>query len=289
MVIYNPKNWFGLIFKFHKSDTFRMLIPGMLSIAVYSFLVVYVEVEFLNLKYKTTPLVHSILGFVISMLLVFRTNTAYERWWEGRKQWGALVNCSRNMALKIRAFIPKENTEKRTRLKKALGNFAFALKEHMRSGVIRKELEEIDTDVVIFSENINHIPNRIAGYIAEELNKSYMAGELSGDQLIVLNPELTALTDITGACERIKKTPIPYSYSLFIKKFIFIYVMTMPFGFVSDFKYWTIPVVVFTFYVLVSLELIAEEIEDPFGNDANDLPTDDIAGTIRKNINEILE
>jgi putative membrane protein len=105
--------------------------------------------------------------------------------------------------------------------------------------------------------------------------------------MIVLNAEFSSFTDITGGCERIKNTPIPYSYSMFLKKFIFIYVITMPFGFVTDFRYWTVPVVIFVFYVLASLELIAEEIEDPFGKDANDLPTDDIAGRIKNNLHEI--
>jgi putative membrane protein len=106
MVRYNPKDWFGLIFKFHKQETFRKLAWVMLSIAVYTAIVVYIEIEILQLKYASTTIVHSLLGFIISLLLVFRTNTAYDRWWEGRKQWGALVNVSRNLALKIDAILP---------------------------------------------------------------------------------------------------------------------------------------------------------------------------------------
>jgi putative membrane protein len=96
------------------------------------------------------------------------------------------------------------------------------------------------------------------------------------------------LTDICGACERIKNTPIPYSYSTFIKKFIFFYVITMPFGFAITMGLFTIPVTVFMFYVLASLELIAEEIEDPFGLDSNDLPMQKIAENIRHNVEDII-
>ena len=103
-----------------------------------------------------------------------------------------------------------------------------------------------------------------------------------------LDNELKALTDITGACERIKNTPIPYSYSLFIKKFIFVYTMTMPFGLVFEFKYWTILVSTFVLYVFGSIELLAEEIEDPFGNDTNDLPTSELTEKIQLNISRIL-
>ena len=94
--------------------------------------------------------------------------------------------------------------------------------------------------------------------------------------------------DILGACERIKNTPIPYSYNMYIKKFIFTYSVTLPFGIMSITHYWTIPITCVLFYLLVSTELIAEEIEDPFGNDDNDLPTDALSEKIKGNVKEIL-
>ena len=121
----------------------------------------------------------------------------------------------------------------------------------------------------------------------QKVNDLYLTSKITGEQLIIINSEIQSFTDICGACERIKNTPIPYSYSAFIKKFIFIYVLTLPFGYVFSLGYYVIPVVVFIFYVLASLELIAEEIEDPFGTDANDLPTDKIAANIKKHVEEI--
>ncbi len=113
-------------------------------------------------------------------------------------------------------------------------------------------------------------------------------GVIAAEHLYYLNTELQAFTDICGGCERIKNTPIPFSYSVFIKKFIFFYIMSLPFGYVFSMGYYVIPVVAFVFYVLASLELIAEEIEDPFGGDENDVPTAKIAVNIQKNISEIL-
>ena len=113
-------------------------------------------------------------------------------------------------------------------------------------------------------------------------------GLISGDQLIILDKELKGFTDIVGACERIKNTPIPYSFNMFIKKFLFVFTITLPISFVWDIGYWTILVVVFVFYFLVSVELISEEIENPFGNDLNDLPLDQLAVKIRANIEEII-
>ena len=117
----------------------------------------------------------------------------------------------------------------------------------------------------------------------------HQEGKISAEQLIVLNQEAMAFTDICGACERIKNTPIPFSYSVFIKKFIFFFVMTLPFGWVFSLGYYIIPVVVFILYAFASLELIAEEIENPFGTDANDLPVDSICINIKKHVGEILD
>ena len=103
----------------------------------------------------------------------------------------------------------------------------------------------------------------------------------------MVDKELKSFFDIMGACERIKNTPIPFSYSIFLKKFIFFYIVTLPIGFVAYFEYWAIPISVFVFYVLVSLEIIAEEIENPFGLDPNDLPTQKLSDMIRRNVHEI--
>ncbi|BBL69681.1 bestrophin family protein [Methylogaea oryzae] len=276
MVNYNPKSWWGLIFRFHKSDTFRILLPALVSIALFTAAIAYVHVVWLPGWLAGTPVVHSLLGLVISLLLVFRTNTAYERWWEGRRQWGALVNASRNLALKLDAFLPKGH-DSRAVLAGLMGDYAQTLAHHLRG--------RLPPGV---SMPAGHGPNQLAARLLGELNRLYRQGDISGEQLLCLNGDITAFTDVCGACERIQKTPIPYSYSLFLKKFIFAYIVSMPFCFVPQFHYWSVLLATFMFYVLASLELIAEEVENPFGDDANDLPTEQIAETIRRNVHEAL-
>ncbi|MFM1876559.1 MAG: hypothetical protein RL266_2296 [Bacteroidota bacterium] len=287
MVSYNPKSWFSIIFQLHKYDTFRQLLPTMTAIAAVTLGFCYVEIEILNLEYTSTIAVHSLIGFVLSLLLVFRTNTAYDRWWEGRKHWGALVNNTRNLSIKLSQIIPEEQVERRQLFRVLITNYVFAMKEHLRNGVLPFEMEtHPDFDLEKALER-DHVPNAIAQQLYNQLLLLKKDGLISDEQQITLDSEFRSLTDIIGACERIKKTPIPYSYSAFIKKFIFIYVMSLPFGVVRDFGYSTIFVVVFIFYVLASLELIAEEIEDPFGPDANDLPTDALSQTIQRNLKEL--
>jgi putative membrane protein len=121
-----------------------------------------------------------------------------------------------------------------------------------------------------------------------KINWLYKQEQITGDQLIILNGEIQSFMDVCGACERIKNTPIPFSYSVFIKKFTFIYILTLPIGLCFNLGYLTIPVVAIILYVLGSLEIIAEGIEDPFGHDENDLPMDRMAAAIKKNVAEIL-
>jgi putative membrane protein len=232
---------------------------------------------------------HSLLGFVISMLLVFRTNTAYDRWWEGRKQWGSLMNGSRNLALKIAALVGPEYAAEREFFTKMIPNYAFALKNHLRNNYRSGEFE----DTVLYKKSAlittDHIPNQIAAALFSKVIELQRKGVLLPEHIIILNDELEGFTNICGACERIKNTPIPLSYSSFIKKFIFIYCLTLPIGYVFSLHFLVIPFVMFVFYILASLEVIAEEIEDPFGEDSNDLPMERICKGIQTSTHALLK
>lgn len=291
MISYNPKDWLTFIFRFHKADTVRMLFPLMLCIAVYTFLISFLEMRYMHLAEKgiieNIPLMHNLLGFAISMLLVFRTNTAYDRWWEGRKNWGALVNNSRNLAIKMNAFLPVDDLHSRSFFARLIPRFATELQRHLHKESTRLQLDEHPHPEIPDFDHTKHVPAQVMNLMTSRVNQLYKQEKLTGDQLIVLNQELQSFMDICGACERIKNTPIPFSYSSFIKKFIFFYIMTLPFGFAFKLGYLNIPVVVFIFYVMASLELIAEEIEDPFGFDANDLPLKKMAENIRNNVQDI--
>lgn len=293
MIEYNPKEWFRFIFFFHKADTVRKLGPLLLTIAAYSTILAFLIIDVWKIgqdtDLKNVSLMHSLLGFVISMLLVFRTNTAYDRWWEGRKQWGSLVNCSRNLALKINGLLGPEQIEARAFFRIMIPNFAFALKNHLRGTFSPQEFQNAPAfgleDVVVQE----HVPNQVAATLFARAIELQKQGVLLPEHMLLINYELAAFTNISGACERIKNTPIPFSYSSFLKKFVFLYCITLPIGYVFSLHYLVIPFVVFVFYILASLEVIAEEIEDPFGTDANDLPTDKICSGIRTTVHDLLK
>ncbi|MCF8451185.1 MAG: hypothetical protein K9G49_15025 [Taibaiella sp.] len=292
MINYNTKDWLVNIFVFKKADTLRQLMPLILLVSAYSTAIVYIETCWLKVS-PDSPLRHftvlqTLLSFVISMLLVFRTNTAYDRWWEGRKLWGALVNNSRNLSIKMNAILPHNDLKNRQFFQRIIPIFAVALQQHLQSETTRLALDtEPHPEIPDFDQS-KHVPNQVASLIATKMHLLYKDNIITGDQLITVNAELQSFLDISGACERIKNTPIPYSYSVFIKKFIFIYIIALPIGLSFTLDYLVVPVVAFVFYVLASLEMIAEEIEDPFGADDNDLPMTRISENIKKNVEDIL-
>jgi putative membrane protein len=287
MVNYNPKSWITLIFAFHKSDTFRILWKEILYIGLFTLLVAFLELHYFPNAEVLDKLiaVYSLIGFVISLLLVFRTNTAYDRWWEGRRKWGELVNDSRNFSVKLSSILKDE--EDRMFFTRHIVNYVYATKEHLRNGVKFEELDLSKEEIDKLS-NSSHVPIAIVKEMYARLNHLTANSKLTQEEFLVLDKNLNSFIDVVGACERIKNTPIPFSYSLFIKKFIFIYVTTLPLAFVNQFGYFSSLIATFVFYVLVSMEVLAEEIEDPFGEDDNDLPTDTICERIKINVEEVL-
>ncbi|WP_439698004.1 bestrophin family protein [Mucilaginibacter sp. AW1-7] len=283
MVYYNPKEWFSFIFKLNKADTLRELLPLIIAVSAYAGAVIYLLIDFWHLPdsslLKKVSFVHQTVGFVLSLLLAFRINSAYDRWWEGRKVWGSLTNSSRNLAIKLKFLIGEEEWAFFNYL---IPLYARVLRNHLRDIYISEE----QAFIVIDAEK--HVPNQVASAIIGRIYELNKQGNITPEQLFSITTEITSFTDICGACERIRKTPIPFSYNVFIKKFIFTYIMTLPFTWAFEMKYLAIPIIGFVLFVFASIELLAEEIEDPFGYDANDLPLDNICENIQKHVGEIL-
>lgn len=292
MISYKPSDWMNFLFSFHKSDTFRQLGILMIVLGLYAYGVRYVEKEYwhidTNSEISKLTVLHTILGTVMSLLLVFRTNTAYDRWWEGRKMWGSLTNSSRNLASKLNGILSFNDGENRNFYRKSIPLFAMTLSKHLLLEKTRLELDQDYTNEFEMPIDVHHKPNYIASLIHKRTYKLHQEKSISESELISINSELSNFLEVAGACERIKNTPIPYSYSSFLRKFILFYIVTLPWVFSSTLGNYVIPFSIFIFYVLGSLELIAEEIEDPFGGDENDVPIEKISLNIKKNVSEII-
>lgn len=291
MVNYNPKSWLYLVTHSYSRYVIQTLWPALIFMVLYSVGICFLFLVVLKVSdedFHSTTAMHSLLGIVLGLFLVFRTNTAYDRWWEGRKLWGALVNNTRNLALKMHGFLPVADTHDRLWFAQMIPNLVAAIRDHLRDKRRPEVLEVSDATTAAALAGFQHLPNGVMAQLYQKTNSLYRDQQLSGEHLLLVDRELKEFSDVCGACERIKNTPIPYSYSMYIKKFIFIYLLTLPFGFVTEMHYWTIPIVFLISFVLLSVELIAEEIEEPFGEDGNDLPTDELTTKIRENVREIL-
>ncbi len=299
MITYNPKDWFTFIFRIHKTETFRQLIPLMLAVAAYSGIVAYVELHnFLTTDVReltrAISTIYSILGFTLSLLLVFRTNSAYDRWWEARKLWGELTNSSRALSAHFHAILSAEDRIERKILATLLSVFSYSLQAHLKEERLDESYFQQEFDGQSSADYprrfaaATHQPVEIYRTLMSFVQQLRLSGKLNAQEIYHFKSELNKLIDVCGGCERIKRTPIPFSYSVFIKKFIFFYVMLFPLIYCVQMWYFIVPVTVFVLYVLASLELIAEEIEDPFNGEPNDLPTHEMALNIGKNVHHIL-
>lgn len=225
-------------------------------------------------------------SIVLGLLLVFRTNSAYERWWEGRKLWGQLTNDARNLALKVDTLVDAPASQK-VRVGELLISFAFALKHHLRGTKPTEPLPGIrDTGLHI----PDHLPLFISNQVYDVISDWHGAKAIDGAQLQILDPHCKALMDICGSCERIKNSPIAVSYRAFMRQGIGLNLLSWPWYLTQEYNvWWTLPPLLIGAYFLIGIELIAEEIEEPFGKDDDDLPLDDICFNIKRTVSSILQ
>lgn len=262
---------------------FTKTMPALIGVGLYCLFVSLID-DRTGGAIHLTPSFHTLIGLMLGLLLVFRTNTAYDRWWEGRKLWGQLVNDCRNFAVKIETCVRAEQRDK-IEVADRLSAFAVALKQHLRGGVKLQDLPPFADD----REQPAHVPSYIVARIYDRLERWRLAEQLGGFELLFLDRHAAALLDICGACERILKTPISRGYRRFILQSIWVYILTLPWGLVDYLEWWTAPVTMLVAYLMVGIEVLAEQAEDPFGTDQDDLPLDDICATIDRNLKEIVE
>jgi putative membrane protein len=272
MITYDPKNWFRILVDFPRSPVFRTLGIDVLLAGLWAALVAWAELDLLHAAVPLGPSVLSILGIILGLLLVFRTNTAYDRWWEGRRAWGQLLNVTRALAHQLDAML-EDGAGRRPRYAALLGEYPAALAAHLRRPR---------------GEPGPHHPNRVVRELSRLVHRDVAAGALPREAAIALTPLLVALDDVTGICERIRNTPIPFSYSSYVKQFVLLYALVLPFGLVPEFGYGAVVASMLVFFATLGLELLAGEIEEPFGTDRNDLPTDEIAGRAADDARELL-
>jgi len=281
-------NWFSFVLK-RTNYHFPGMFLGSLTMGLVTGVFYILQIEYALFTIKVPLPFYSLLSVVVGLLLVFRTNTAYDRWWEGRKQMGVVVSSLRFLALKIDAFVPPSEGKLRKDFYNLLTVFPFVLKFHLKDNIYEEVRPYVDDNFMQELIEAPHKPLIVLSRLSKKIKYMLRQSIITEQELIILEDTVRDLTEAMSACERIKYTPIPLAYALHLKRILLVYLITLPFGFLDALGWVAIPVVIMIFYTMVGIETIGEEIEDPFGDDVNDLPMTEIVETMRKNIWYILK
>lgn len=281
--------WFRTVFQV-KGSVIPAVLPRALVCGLIGALISFLYSRGLPLSF---PVLSSLISnIVLGLMLVFRTNTAYERFWEGRRLWGALVNTSRNLARQIWVAIPEESNQihhEKTIALRSIVAFAVAVKLHLRQQPVNEELEALlPRSQYLRLKEMNNPSLEIAFWIQDYLQQQYYNNRLQMIQLTEIQRSINILIDSLGGCERILKTPIPLAYAIHLKQLLLIYCLSLPFQLVESSGWWTGLLVALISFTLFGIEEIGVEIENPFGNDPNDLPLDAICATMLRNVEDLM-
>ena len=295
MVIFERRHWLHLVLAVRGSVMKAIGLRVLLAAGIAAF-VTAGHLAWDLLHTNLTPLPFTLIGLALSIFLGFRNNTAYDRIWEGRKLWGPLVNVSRSLAVRnltlVRAKALEEADEvaawQRRQVHRQIA-YVYALKQHLRGEFLPQELADLlpEAELAAQHRELNR-PYAIAHDLARELAEAQRRGWLDTYHLPLLDADIAALLDIQGGCERIRATPIPFAYTVLMHRIVAIYCLSLPFGIIGQVGAYTPVVVGLISYAFFGLDAVGDEIEDPFGTDANDLPLATLSRLIEVNLRQRL-
>ena len=224
----------------------------------------------------------------MSLGLAFRVNNSYARWWEARLHWGLLVNHSRNLAALTQALWPSDDQLGRRRMAGLVGDFAVGLSANLRGELGAEELSSLAPEEREVALGRQHPLSYVSQLLWSEIERKRETGTLDTAQVLELQPHARALLDVLGACERIRATPIPFAVTSAVRAFLLIFAAFLPLGLHTEFGWATVPISMVAYFSLAVTDVLASELENPFGIDCNDLPTRSIGEMIRRQVHEIV-
>jgi ion channel-forming bestrophin family protein len=228
-------------------------------------------------------------GLMMGLVLVFRVNAGYDRWWEARKIWGNVVNQSRNLAIIVSNYPSTHNKNWKIRLSNYIAALPYLMKGNLRGDISVDEIAHlVDSQVLSLLKQSQHKPNTLSSIIAQELNQVRLSNVLDPFSFLQAEEKRALILDSQGACERILKTPMPFVMAVKSRRFIFSFLLALPFALVNM-SHLISPVISgLVAYALFSLDQIGVELQNPFSEERlSHLPLNDICETIEKNIIEI--
>ncbi|HEX8069842.1 MAG TPA: bestrophin family ion channel [Pyrinomonadaceae bacterium] len=281
MIEYDPHHWLQHLFDI-KGSVVRQIMWRVLLVVAWSALIVSFHHFVRPVGVGTT--MHTLIGVALGLLLVIRTNASYERFWEGRKLWGGIVNESRNLARSAAAYLHRQPALLRPVILWATA-FPYAAMHALRGAAgLGPPATRLPAREVADAVTARHVPTAVALRISTLLAQARAAGHISDNELVAIDGNVKELLDYVGGCERITKTPLPFAYVVHLRRALIIYCITLPFA-LADVRGWAaILDTLLIAYILFGIDEIGVEIENPFGTDDNDLPLEQICATIESNL-----
>jgi len=296
MIVTEKDSWLGMIFAVH-GTTMELIWPRVAIVFCWSVLVTTIAYLFPDYAYTLTMAPFTVVGLALAIFLGFRNNAAYDRYWEGRKLWGRMVNVCRSFTMQINTLIDESTGQtdaspsaevhhQRLHMVRLIICHIHALRHRLRDTDAAVDLQkqlpgdtQLDQDLVH-----DNVPAAIADRISRQINAAWRSGRLDTYHVPLLHNCLTEMMGIQGGCERIKSTPIPFTYSVLTHRTVFIYCVALPCGLHDTVGLLTPLVVTLVAYFFLGLDAVGDEIEQPFMMDDNDLPLLQLTTMIERNV-----
>lgn len=290
MVIKNKSNWFRMLFVWHGS-VLPEIMPRLVALLLLSSLIVYFRGQFFEYKIPLNPTPFTLIGIALAIFLGFRNNASYDRFWEGRKLWGALLIDSRSLARQsiTMSGLPV-GSDRITNFIKLLIAFTYALKHQLRRTDPKTDLERLlPAELALAVQQAKFKPIRLLKELGIWVQQLKDEGFVDSITQTAFDHNLNQLSAIVGGCERIASTPIPFTYSVLLHRTVYIYCFLLPFGLVDSIGWMTPIMTVFVGYTFIALDAIVNEIEEPFGEEPNDLPLNTMSQNIETSLLELID
>ena len=259
----------------------------VLAITVYACFISLLSVFIPGCSLPISPFEYA--GVIMGLILVFRVNAGYDRWWEGRKLWGTVVNCSRNLAIVIISYVEPSNKSERDKILGLIAAMPYLMKNNLRGTTSTEEVKHLLCDETYAElHQWQHKPNLISLKLALMLSQMLKSDNLNQFSFLKAEELREIIVDCQGACERILKTPMPFVMAIKSRRFILLFLIILPLALVNYSVYINPIIVALVGYALFSLDQIGVELQNPFSiENLSHLPLNDICRTIEHNVMEI--
>ncbi|WP_312207452.1 bestrophin family protein [Epilithonimonas hominis] len=292
MIIRERSNWFLMLFIW-RGSVLRKIIPQLLIITAFSVVVLYFKGNVYEYKVHLNPAIFTLLGLSLAIFMGFCNSASYERFWEGRKLWGALLIESRSLTRQVTTLInddSKDSALKKQQFVRMIVALCWALNFQLRNKDPKYKLRNLLSEEHFKRiEDKKFLPVILLNLMAEWINEQNRNKKMDTIILSSIDAQLNSISQIIGGCERIASTPLPFAYSVLLHRTVYMYCFWLPFGLV-DVVGWMMPVIVlFVSYTFIALDEIIQQIQDPFGEEENDLALNNLCDTIQFSVYELAD